>query len=227
MKAVKTIPCESTGKPWILWPDSASKHGLPRAMYVVTETAQTREGDPQGTHDGLRDGAQRGRILGRVREYFYAHEWVDAGNPLPQERADTLDNRLLGAIFGTPMDTVDTQRAAFAAQAAARAEYAREQAEREQRKAERIAAEKAERLADEEAGLAAYKLLSSAYITLRDVDGIDIDALLGEVSFRWVRDHVRGTPAFVQAWRAIKIEGTADPERAADILAECLGVLEG
>jgi hypothetical protein len=83
MQPIKIVSCETTGKSWVLWPHKASKHGLPAAIYVVEESATWVGGHAAGTHDGLRDGAAAPVCKRRVRAYWLAHDWVDAGRALP------------------------------------------------------------------------------------------------------------------------------------------------
>jgi hypothetical protein len=133
MKPIRIISAKTTAaRPWVLWADKASAHGLPRALYIVAESATWSEAAPAGTHDGLRDGEQRARCAGRVRAYWLAHDWVDAGHALPEAPILSLNDRLLATIFGTLAEAVEKQRAEFAARAEREAAEAAARAELEE-----------------------------------------------------------------------------------------------
>ena len=218
MKPVRIVPAETTGAPWVLWSGKASLHDLPRALYIVAESATWSEAAPAGTHDGLRDGEQRARCTGRVRAYWLAHDWVDAGHALPEAPIRSPDDRLLASIFGTLAEAVEKQRAEFAARAAVEAAEAAARAEREARYAEqrearrRADAEQRERRrAEAVAFQAAWDMVERAIDALQR-DGLELPAL--------------GSNEYMSAHRRILAESCADPERAADILAEECGLLE-
>ena len=219
MKPIKTVPAETTGQPWVLWPAKAGLHGLPQAIYIVEESATWIGGDAEGTHDGLRDGAQRSHCAGRVRAYWLAHDWVDAGRALPDQGPLTLDQRLLGAIFGTLSDAVAQQRNEFAAKAQAEAEAAERAAvraarEREQREANRRADEERRHRQHLEAVAMreAWRMVSRAVDILRD-EGLDLPE-------GWADER------YANAQKRILTEGCTDYERAADIVAEEFDLLE-
>lgn len=222
MKPIRIVPAETTGQPWVLWPEKAGLHGLQKAIYVVEESSTWIGGDAEGTHDGLRDGAQRSHCSGRVRAYWLAHDWVDSGRPLPDQGPLTPDQRLLGAIFGTLADAVARQRAEFAARAQAEAEAAQRAAacaaraarEREQREAQRRAyEERRERQRLESKAIReAWRMVSRATEILRG-DGLDLPEC-------WTDER------YARAQKRILAESCTDYERAADIVAEEFDLLE-
>lgn len=231
MKAVKVVPCESTGSPWVLFPANAGKHGLPSAIYIVDETSTFRGGAPEGTHDGLRDGEAKAYCTGRTRAYYLAHEWVEAGNPLPGKPASeyTLNDRLLESIFGDLHSAVQKQAAEFAAKAVVEAERV---AAQEKKRLAEVERKEKERLRVEQERLVPMHLVNAALVELHN-DGLDVAHVL---PLRWNsyqgcaeahNPHDKAaSAATMECYRRIRAEGATDPSRVADILAEILGLLE-
>lgn len=138
--------------------------------------------------------------------------------------AKSADDKLLDAIFCAPNKGLDEARA-WSERIAAKA------AAEEARRAAARAAALAEMAAEVESRRALVALVNGALDELR-AEGLDVFGLRGVVyNSRRNRIEAAGrheaSAACLECVRRCKAENCTDPARAADILAEILGLLEG